>query len=40
MSRRSPHYGPEFLDVVFLGVDEESLLGEAEDSLLETRVMV
>jgi hypothetical protein len=30
----------EFPDVVFLAVDVESLFGEAEVSLLETRVTV
>jgi hypothetical protein len=30
----------KFSDAVFLWLDEESILGEAEDSSLETRVTV
>jgi len=35
-----PTVGQEFPDAVFLGVDVESLLGDAEVSSLETRVRV
>jgi len=36
----SPKFLQEFTDAIFLGVDVESLLGEAEGSSLQTRVPV